>query len=168
MEEGIIQLVWDGPLAIEDVLKLNGPTDKGLYQVYTYHPLYGDCLVYIGLTNTTFSKRIPEHNYEAGSDSDRRRVSYYVGRLVGFQTPDAGRWLDEIRQAEMLLIHSHGPAYNSTNIQAVARPEGVANVRILNWGNCRALQREISGRMWSAPLDPGLLPYGSHAAKTSN
>jgi hypothetical protein len=162
MEERIIQIVWDGPCTIEEVRKLSGPIDKGLYQAYTHHPLYGDCLVYIGLTDTAFAHRISDHNYETGSDSDRRRVIYYVGRLVGLQTPDSGRWLEEIQQAEMLLIHSHGPAYNSTNIQALARHEWVANVRILNRGDCRSLQREVSGRMWSAARNPGLLPYGSH------
>jgi hypothetical protein len=164
LEERIIQIVWDGPCTIDEVHKLSGPTDKGLYQVYAYHPLYGDCLVYIGLTDTAFAYRIPAHNHETGSDSDKRRLVYYVGMLVSMQTPDLGRWLEEIQQAEMLLIHSHGPAYNSTNIQALAKPEWVANVRILNWGNCRSLQREVSGRMWSAAQNPGLLPYGSRGA----
>jgi hypothetical protein len=161
MEEQIIQILWDGPFAISDVLKFNGPPDKGLYQVYMYHPLYGDCLVYIGLTNTSFAARISAHKYEAGSDSDRKRVNYYVGRLIGAQTPLEEQWVDEVQKAEMLLIHSHAPAYNSTNIEALARPTRVEDVRVLNWGNCRSLQREVSGRMWSAPVAPSLRPYGS-------
>ena len=144
-EEEIIQILWDGPFSVSEVKMLTKETDIGLYQVYTYHPLYGDCLVYIGQTTTSFAQRIPEHNYEAGSDSDRRRVVYYVGRLVGRVTPDREKWNTQISLAEMLLIHAHGPAYNSTNVQAVARPQAVANVKVLNWGNCRSLQRRYLG-----------------------
>ncbi len=162
-EEQIIQILWDGPSSLRDIQALIGAHDKGLYQVYTYHPLYGDCLVYIGMTRTSFAQRIAEHDYEAGSDSDRRRIACYVGRLIGKETPDPEEWFRQIDLAEMLLIHAHGPAYNSTHIQAMYRPHDVANVRVLNWGSCRSLQREVSGRMWSAPRDPGLVPYGSSA-----
>lgn len=163
MDDQTIQIFWDGPFSREDVAKFTGATDKGLYQVYTYHPIYGDCLVYIGLTDTTFANRTLSHNYEAGSDNDRRRTCYYIGRLIGLTAPAEGQWKEEIKKAEMLLIHAHAPAYNSTNIQSVGKPAYVANVRVLNWGNCRSLQREVSGRMWSAPINPGLRPYGSGA-----
>jgi hypothetical protein len=143
MEERIIQIDWEGPYPIEEVRKLNRPIDKGLYQIYAYHPLYGECLVYIGLTDTTFANRISSHKYEKGSDSDRRRIIYYVGRLIGLETRDCGRWCQEIRQAEMLLIHSHAPAYNSTNIQKLGSSASVANVRVLNWGESCSAKRSF-------------------------
>jgi hypothetical protein len=50
MPELLINIRWDGPYSLAEVQKLTGPTDRGLYQVYTHHPVYGQDLVYIGRT----------------------------------------------------------------------------------------------------------------------
>jgi hypothetical protein len=55
------------PFTIEDIIKLNGQTDKGLYQIYTYHPIYVDCFVCMVSPMSNISLAwIPAHNYEAG------------------------------------------------------------------------------------------------------
>jgi hypothetical protein len=74
-----------------------------------------------------------------------------VGRLKGYSTPTLDKWKEEIALAERLLIHAHGPAYNSTNIDAPnegTNPE-IRNIRVLNWGSVRSLNREVSGLMWT-------------------
>jgi hypothetical protein len=162
MDERIVQVLWEGPFTLDEIEKLNKPSDKGLYQVYTYHPVYGDALVYIGMTEKgEFASRILWHEYDLGSDSDKKRTTYYVGRLIYKLRPPQEQWKDEMKQAEKLLIHAHAPAYNSSQIQAVSNPGEAADVRVLNWGDCRSLHREVSGRMWTAKLENSRKPYGS-------
>ena len=154
MSEQIIHIQWEGPHTLNAITSLNGACDKGLYQVYAHHPVYGQCLVYIGKTCTTFAERIcqspPQEQWEGGSENDPRKVEYYVGRLKWAKTPERDQWDREIEQAEALLIHAHGPAYNSTNIKAINNEEAVKNIRVLDWGAVCSLHREVSGLMWMA------------------
>ena len=56
--ERIIHVQWQGPFSLSDLSKLSAPRDRGLYQVYGHHPVYGPCtLLYIGLTWKTFAER---------------------------------------------------------------------------------------------------------------
>ena len=73
-------------------------------------------------------------------------MEYYVGRLIGRVTLPPEQWLENIALAEALLIHAHGPAYNSQSVKEAPRH---GNVRVLNWGAVRSLHREVSGLMWS-------------------
>jgi hypothetical protein len=128
---------------------MRGASDKGLYQVYAHHPVYGKNLVYIGMTQASFAARIPVNNWEGGAENDPKRVEYYLGRLRGIATPSSGHWNEEIRLAEALLIHAHAPAYSR---QFVIDPPGETthgHVRVLNWGAVRSLHREVSGLMWT-------------------
>ena len=129
---------------------MTGPTDKGLYQVDAHHPIYGRNLVYIGRTDgASFGARIPRHFWEGGAENDPERVEYYVGRLIGAVTPSSGQWRQDIILAEALLIHSHGPAYNSQWVKEAPPETSHGHVRVLNWGAVRSLRREVSGLMWS-------------------
>jgi hypothetical protein len=72
--------------------------DKGLYQVYGHHPIYGRTLVYIGMTDQSFAARLgdPNNNWTIGSENDPDRVEFFVGRLIGSSTPDIVQWRKEI------------------------------------------------------------------------
>jgi hypothetical protein len=60
MSERIIHIEWEGPFSLKQISDLKGNADKGLYQIYACHPVYGPAqLVYIGQTSSTFSARIP-------------------------------------------------------------------------------------------------------------
>ncbi len=150
MDERIIHIEWMGPYSLADMSEMNGPTDKGLYQVYAQHPVYGRSLVYIGMTGTSFFGRIPMHQWETGSENDPNRVEYYVGRLRGLATPSLEQWNLDIALAEALLIHAHGPAYNSQSVKNPPSPATHGHVRVLNWGAVRSLHREVSGLVWTA------------------
>ena len=60
-EPTLINIEWDGPYSLEKVVQLKEPTDKGVYQIYGGHPVYGaGVLLYIGLTaDQTFGERLP-------------------------------------------------------------------------------------------------------------
>ncbi|MCP4305494.1 MAG: hypothetical protein GY788_11575 [bacterium] len=152
MIERPVHLCWEGPFDLIDLPKLSDPeTDIGLYQIYAHHPVYGRCLVYIGKAQTqTFGQRIRQEQWDTGSENDPERVEIYVGRLIGRSTPSLSEWHIEIDAAEKLLIHSHAPAYNSQNILNAPAPLECGDVRVLNWGACRSLAREVSGWMWTS------------------
>jgi hypothetical protein len=146
-----IHIHWQGPLSVTDVRKLtNLRSDFGVYQIYAEHPVYGRCLVYIGLAaRQTFGIRVPAGRWDSGSENDPNKIEIYVGRLKGFENPSDEAQMQQIRMAEALLIHSHGPAYNTQ--YGKESPKGVTHgdVRVLNWGAVRSLHREVSGLMWT-------------------
>jgi hypothetical protein len=155
MDEHIIHIMWSGPHSLAKIKAMTGPTDKGLYQVYGYHPVYHQNLVYIGKTigNTeptrSFSDRIQEHGWESGSENDPDRVEYYVGRLMSNVTPSIEGWIRDIKFAETLLIHAHGPAYNGQSAYNPPDATTHGHIRVLNWGAVRSLHREVSGLVWT-------------------
>jgi hypothetical protein len=149
-QDRVIHILWKGPFTLTQIKQMNGPTDKGLYQVYGHHPAYGKALVYIGLTRQkTFGIRIPQHDWEGGSENDPTTVEYYVGRLRWVAQPSTEVWNEDIAVAEALLIHSHAPAYNTTFGKEPPSREKHGNARVINWGAVRSLHREVSGLVWS-------------------
>ena len=151
MDELVIHVEWVGPYSLADVDAFADPkSDIGVYQVYAHHPVYGHNLVYIGQAGRTFADRIREHAWDSGTENNPEKVEIYLGRLKGETAPRREEWQRQIGLAEALLIHSHGPAYNS---HFVMDPPPVAthgHVRVLNWGAVRSLHREVSSLMWTA------------------
>lgn len=148
----IIHIHWEGPIPIENIGQLNDPNfDRGIYQIYACHPIYGQTLVYIGMTGTRpFAQRVPEEGWDSGTDNDPKNVEVYVGRLKGIDGYSNEEWSNQIACAEKLLIHAHAPAYNSTYLKTPPNEHECGNVIILNWGAVRLLQREVTGHMWSS------------------
>lgn len=75
-DERILHIEWSWPHSLAEV---DGFRDqrrvRGLYQIYGHHPVYGsNALLYIGQTDGTFGKRIPEENWGGGSIEDPRNV----------------------------------------------------------------------------------------------
>ena len=60
---GQINIHWRGPHSYEDVRGMDGEADRGLYQIYGTHPVYGaGTLLYIGRTwENTFRERFSDH-----------------------------------------------------------------------------------------------------------
>lgn len=149
----IIQIDWDGPYKITELPQLTDSiSDYGVYQIYGYHPVYGnDVLLYIGKADhQTFGKRIPQENWWDTNDSNNTKI--YVGRLLGPQTPNQLDWSLEIDLAEQLLIYVHKPAYNARSVSSL-RNLKIQDIHILNWSNYRSLLPEVSGLRWTKKLD---------------
>ena len=87
-----------------------------------------------------------------GCAPDADRVTVYVGRLVGSESPDIPMWEDLIGKVERLLIYVHTPAYNSSGLNTLP-PVDLEDVHVLNWGNYRSLLPEVSGRRWAPGSD---------------
>lgn len=94
------------------------PEDYGIYQIYGYHPAYGeDSLLYIGKAqNQNFGTRLNERweFVESGSQP----TSIRLGRIMRSSksgenhTWDIKQWKEMIGIAEMILIKAHSPAMN--------------------------------------------------------
>lgn len=142
----VIHVEWRGPFTIEEIKKMKNRHDKGVYQVYGSHIVYGsDVLLYIGQTGKqTFAKRLSQEYWNYNQDAGN--VRYYVGHLSGTQEPREENWLRQIDLVEAMLIHSHWPAGNSQNIQGLGQQsDNAKNTIILNWGYRRSLLSEVSG-----------------------
>ena len=111
-ESKLIHVQWEGPMSLKEIEKRNQPKDKGLYQIYGGHNVYGsDSLLYIGKTKAqSFAKRIPQHGREfLDWNQDHERLTFYVGWLFGTNSSSNGADIDLI---EALLIFAHNPARN--------------------------------------------------------
>ena len=117
-----ILIEWDGPHSLEDLKELkNEKKDYGVYQIYGTHPVYGShVLLYIGkAVDQTFGQRINQEGWFW--NSDKKQVQIYVGRLFGKTQPKPDEWDYLISLAEQLLIFSHWPAGNSSNINSISK-----------------------------------------------
>lgn len=164
-----IHIEWRGPFLVcpidsenpkaESLNKLVERNDRGLYQIYGDHPVYGtDSLHYIGQTEgQTFLQRIQQHHWER----EARTITCYVGRLYGDATPSENEWRKQIVVAEKLLIQAHKPAYNARELSQ-RLDISFADFHVLNWGDRRALLPEVSGAFWSVKFDdwPAYAQYG--------
>ena len=149
----LIQILWDGPYSITDLVKLkNEEIDYGIYQIYGHHPVYGNgVLLYIGKADfQTIGQRVSQENWLDTNDSNNTQI--YVGRCHGSKNPTQTEWSVEIDLAEQLLIYVHKPAYNSKGISSIEDLK-FQDIHILNWGNYRSLLPEISGLRWTSKLD---------------
>jgi len=147
-EEIIIHVQWEGPFSLNQLTDLDEASDYGIYQIYGTHPVYGsNVLLYIGKAELqTFRARIGQESWAYNQDS--QRISIYVGRLAGSETPEGDAWNQQISDIEKLLIYAHGPAYNSSNISTI-KDHQFRSLHILNWGQHRDLLPEVSGHRWT-------------------
>jgi len=161
-----VRIEWDGSYKLKDIgydqktdkyniknAKLNNESvDFGIYQIYGFHPVYGDnVLLYIGKANNqTFAKRISQENWSENADS--KNIQIYVGRLFAAKQPSYSEWETLINIAEKMLIYAHAPAMNSSNILNISKNKDFLkefeDIRIFNYDKCRSLMPEVSGELW--------------------
>jgi hypothetical protein len=149
LKMNVVDVNWDGPYRYNQIELLNDrATDYGVYQIYGYHPLYGNnVLLYIGkAAQQTFATRILQETWYFNRDANN--VEVYVGKLCGLVQPSNEVWDLQIAAVEKLLIYAHTPACNSQYINSV-RVDDILDLHIFNWGNHKSLMAEVSGRRWT-------------------
>lgn len=147
-----VDIDWQGPIKLKELSKVNDYSkDYGIYQIYGFHPVYGsNVLMYIGLAaKQTFCQRIKQEGWEANKDAEN--IEVYVGRLCG-ETPSVEEWERLIAKVEKLLIFSHTPASNQSNIGTIPFSD-LEDLHIINWGNHRSLASEVSGQRWCVDVE---------------
>ena len=134
-----VKIKWEAPRTVGEVLNLDEEDDKGLYQIYGRHILFGPgTLVYIGKTGATnntqtFKKRISTHRNDRWFRSDDEKdLEIRIGRIVnidGSDNPsDWQDWDDVLSRVEALQIYSHPPPYNSQHINPNTPPDPLLSI----------------------------------------
>ncbi|WP_130537876.1 hypothetical protein [Thiomicrorhabdus indica] len=148
---GDILISWDGPYDLDTIKEKNSDNDYGVYQIYGHHPVYGnDVLLYIGKAERqTFGKRISQEiSWLYNSDSNN--VEIYIGKLFGESHPTPEEWNSQIDIAERILIYTHWPAGNSSNINSItSNTEFLKEIKrftVVNYDNYRSLNSVISAQ----------------------
>ena len=160
-----IHIDWTSGISLEESYLPNSSEDYGIYQIYGSHPVYGkNTLLYIGRAkNQTFGARLKQHEkFWYNQDSDE--VIVYTGR-IGSNEPELAikKWDDMIDLAEKLLIFTHQPACNSSNINtANAIP---IETHVMNWGNRGLLMPEASAFRHFADDDTYFQSYQTLSAE---
>ena len=142
-----IHLKWHGPYSLEDVRNGEPGETSGLYQYIGMNDVYRPAaLLYIGMSERPISRRLEKHNLHLWSSLP---VKILIGNLaVPKETKlDGNEWRRRIKWAESLLIYTHSPAWNSSNIQNVNWSK-VPALHIFNWGVRGRLLPEVSTKRW--------------------
>lgn len=141
-----IHIKWTLYQSLDDVLASEAASQPGLYQYYGQHPVYGaDRLLYIGkAVGQGVSERLMQHVHDAWSSVP---VKICFGEILSNSINDDST-VNQISLAESLLIYSHSPCWNSSNVKSIAHEE-YGGVHIFNWGEYAGLLPEISYARWS-------------------
>jgi hypothetical protein len=103
----VVRVAWEGPFTYDAVQSRNGPADRGLYQIYMTHPVFGrGALGYIGKTDRqTFATRLKQHWDEwARYESE---VTIYLGRIAPEDSGSEEEWERLLGDVERLAIFRH-------------------------------------------------------------
>lgn len=151
-----IHVIWEGPYSHKESLELNSEADYGLYQFYGDHLVYGqDVLLYLGKAETqTLGRRIAQQNWQVWTSSP---VQIYVGKIASSSPLENEAWEKQICLAERIILQSHAPSFNSSNLNSTGHSGG--DVRVLNWGMRRQLLPEISISRWEGEHAVGNRPH---------
>ncbi|MFA0088027.1 hypothetical protein [Vibrio sp. 10N.261.51.F12] len=158
----IIDVYWKGPIALNELKKLEEPEVQVLYQIYGHHPVYGpESLLYIGKTEQLngVKDRLPEHKW-IDSQCDECKIYYAsCAEFIDWQTwENSGDEYPKydslengitINDIESLLIYAHHPSGNSQSIQTLGI-DVKRHFRVFNTGKRKALERELSTQYFNA------------------
>lgn len=109
-----------------------------LYQIYGFSPIYGNTLLYIGISKNA-DRRFNQHLKDLfGRGLDLKLV---IGYLESGTT-------DMLEIAESILINLHKPSYNSEYIKDIYFKAKEKPYLILNKGNRGLLSLECSNIWW--------------------
>lgn len=153
MKESSIEIIWEGPLTVEQVINLKNDAgrsphwegeDYGLYQIYAEHILSGiDTLVYIGKAlEQTFTQRFRQHVKDWLKEE--KDVQIFLGKINGqrYSRSDSWKsWKQDVGMAEEILIYKYTPNYNSSEKGDYPNLKSFGKVMLFHHGNRHKLQK---------------------------
>lgn len=158
IEVEVLEIIWEGPYKIDEILDKNGAHDYGFYQIYGTHNIHGpETLLYIGKAqDRPFAERVPEH--KDWIEWEPSEIKVYLGRLGGTDNMTEERykeWEEKIDRAERLLIYFSAPPYNSKGLKSYGE---IKPTVILNFHKRNRLPLEMSTLYESSLIvkDPSL------------
>jgi hypothetical protein len=157
-----IHLEWNGPYTLDEVAAFGDEaTDYGLYAAVGRHPVYGhEALLYIGIASQqVFSSRTAQHRWDENDNSSSFR--FYVARLISRTALAEADWTRRLELAEKLLIFSHSPSWNSSNVANI-NEQDVAGVHVYNWKDHGPLLPEVSEGRYTSRFDH--IDYGRYCS----
>lgn len=140
-----IHLNWRGPYSLDEAKGEPGET-FGLYQYVGMNAIYGpSALLYLGRASRQYiGIRLAQHNLGLWSSLP---VEILIGEIAAETPLDENEWMNQIELAESLLIYTHSPAWNSSNIQNV-NWSNMPDLHIFNWRMRGHLLPEVSTKRW--------------------
>ena len=140
-----IHLNWHGPYSLEEAKGEQGQT-VGLYQYMGMHDVYGpEALLYIGRASVRhISTRLAEHVLDSWSSLP---VKILIGNVAAEAKLGYNERREQIELAESLLIYTHSPAWNSSNVKSLGW-SSMPELHIFNWGVRGHLLPEVSTKRW--------------------
>jgi hypothetical protein len=145
----IIEILWRGPHRWEELAQFDNLVDRGVYQIYGPHEVYGsdsDTLLYLGkASKQSFRARINQHTWLSKGDGVNLfgELRMYLGRLGGAQDVSQQEWETLIDTAERLLIYYSNPFYNTAGHE-YSSVEKITNTIVINLGKKNFLPSAIS------------------------
>jgi hypothetical protein len=141
----IIEIKWDGPLTLNEILEGDKGKKSGLYQIYGTHNIFGaNTLLYIGKADESrFIDRISKHQKDWICD-ESSEVQIFLGTFHKEIDLNDNEWSKQVDKAERLLINYCSPPYNSSNI--IKHGIGERTV-VLNFEKKCRLPYEVSNLM---------------------
>ena len=146
-----IHLKWHGPYSLEYARNGEPGQTFGLYQYMGMHDVYGpSTLLYLGrASDAQIGNRLAGHVHHSWSSLP---VEILIGNIatedqLGNNLGDNER-SEQIKLAERLLIYTHSPAWNSSNVKSLYWPSIPEDLHIFNWGVRGRLLPEVSAKRW--------------------
>jgi hypothetical protein len=164
MNNYAIEINWEGPLAVYDVIKARNDSGKkdngwagcdyGVYQICGPHILSGNnALLYVGkAADQTFSQRFRQHKKDLLLDEDYSKIKIYLGKLKDrpqyTKENNWGIWYRDVDIVEATLIYKYSPHYNSARLNEYPGLYSYKRIDLIHTGSKGRLKREDS-----APFD---------------
>ncbi|GHU18375.1 hypothetical protein FACS189450_14460 [Spirochaetia bacterium] len=145
----IFHLYWKkyswSEAALKNFNDFSTDRDFGIYQIYGDHPVYGDdTLLYIGKAATeTFARRMKGHYDLDASQVGEQFTRIHLGYFCELDDVSPENWEDAISIVEPILINSHMPALNGTDVKGFLEAPNT-NILVFNWGDKGKLSPEVS------------------------
>ncbi len=156
----VIDLTWEGPHTLSEVLATSGGHQCGVYAVYGTHNVMGtDTLLYIGAAESSYADRFNSHK-EIWMDYEPGEQKIYLGRVSGTEVvseSDYPQWSALIFDAEALLIYHCSPPYNSSGIAAL---RDMTLSLVINHGRRHRLPALVGDIYRLSPYYQSLTPLG--------